>query len=144
MRSISSKHEVRNTQCRIIGDRMMVAPLFAGEARHKIVMSQGSWHDFWTGEVVKGGTDLAVPASTERYRVLSGAEASCPGRMWACFPVLPRHDASRRAFTGMVPCHLRSITVRKSLRRSWGSGRGSEEDAADGYDVYDWKSWDEA
>ena len=33
----------------MIGDRMMVAPLFAGEASRKVVIPQGSWHDFWSG-----------------------------------------------------------------------------------------------
>ena len=42
----------------MIGDRMMVAPLFAGEASRKVVMPQGAWHDFWSGEAVAGGTEI--------------------------------------------------------------------------------------
>ena len=50
----------------LIGDRMMVAPLFAGEPDRKVVFPEGEWHDFWTGEKIAGGTELTVPASTEK------------------------------------------------------------------------------
>jgi hypothetical protein len=53
----------------MIGDRMMVAPMFAGEPSRKVVLPEGAWHNFWTGERLKGGAELSVPASTEKIPV---------------------------------------------------------------------------
>src|SRR4051794_34205421 len=36
----------------LIGDRMLVAPLFAGEFERKITLPQGAWCDFWTGKPI--------------------------------------------------------------------------------------------
>ena len=33
----------------MVGDRMMVAPLFAGETDRNVLMPEGVWQDFWTG-----------------------------------------------------------------------------------------------
>jgi alpha-D-xyloside xylohydrolase len=46
----------------MIGDRLLVAPLFAGEPERKIVLPLGQWQDFWTGELVSGRTHT-VPAT---------------------------------------------------------------------------------
>jgi alpha-D-xyloside xylohydrolase len=53
----------------MVGDRMMVAPLFAGEPQRKVVIPQGEWHDFWTGERIQGGNEFFVPASSEQIPV---------------------------------------------------------------------------
>ncbi len=52
----------------MIGDRMLVAPLFAGEASRKITLPAGTWHDFWTGAAVQSRT-FSVPGSTEKIPV---------------------------------------------------------------------------
>ena len=40
----------------MVGDRMMVAPMFAGEDVRTVVLPTGSdWHDLWTGAMHKGG-----------------------------------------------------------------------------------------
>src|SRR5438874_792801 len=38
----------------MVGDRMLVAPLFAGEPGRDIVLPPGRWHDFWTGRAING------------------------------------------------------------------------------------------
>jgi len=53
----------------MMGDRMLVAPLFAGEAARKIVLPQGKWHDFWTGELVRSDSTFEVSASTDKIPV---------------------------------------------------------------------------
>ncbi len=50
----------------MVGDRMMVAPLFADEPERKVILPSGQWHDFWSGEVHQGGREIVVP------RFLSG------------------------------------------------------------------------
>jgi alpha-D-xyloside xylohydrolase len=49
----------------MVGDRMMVAPLFDGEASRKVVIPRGDWHDFWTGAPIVGGQTIEVPVSYE-------------------------------------------------------------------------------
>lgn len=34
------------------GDNLLIAPLFAGETARKVVLPQGKWYDFYTGELV--------------------------------------------------------------------------------------------
>lgn len=53
----------------MVGDRMMVAPLFDGEASRSVVIPNGDWHDFWTGEPVAGSQTIEVPAGFERIPV---------------------------------------------------------------------------
>jgi alpha-D-xyloside xylohydrolase len=53
----------------MIGDRMLVAPLFAGEAERKITLPQGAWCDFWTGKPARGGSTFSVPRTTERIPI---------------------------------------------------------------------------
>ncbi|MFN2975452.1 TIM-barrel domain-containing protein [Terriglobus aquaticus] len=51
----------------LIGDRLMAAPLFAGEAVRNIVFPPGQWQDFWTGAMV-----------TERKITVQGSTRNIP------------------------------------------------------------------
>jgi len=62
----------------MIGDRMLVAPLFAGEPGRKITLPAGQWHDFWTGKAVEGGHTFSVPASYEKIPVYVKAGTVLP------------------------------------------------------------------
>jgi alpha-D-xyloside xylohydrolase len=49
----------------MVGDRLLVAPLFAGEPEGRtIFLPPGQWFNFWTGERIKGGATLKIPAET--------------------------------------------------------------------------------
>jgi alpha-D-xyloside xylohydrolase len=61
----------------MVGDRMLVAPLFANEPGRKVTLPAGGWHDFWTGKAVAGNT-LDVPASTEKIPVFVKAGSVVP------------------------------------------------------------------
>jgi alpha-D-xyloside xylohydrolase len=52
----------------LIGDRMLVAPLFAGEPSRTVVLPPGQWHDFWTGQLMKE-QKIEVAAATEKIPV---------------------------------------------------------------------------
>jgi alpha-D-xyloside xylohydrolase len=123
----------------MIGDRMMVAPLFAGEASRKVVMPQGSWHNFWSGERVLGGTELSAPASTERIPVYVKSGSIVP---WADVGLFAEAPESRRITArvygdGSLPFTFKD--GKNILRLTWEGGRGRVEGKADGYDVYAWK-----
>jgi alpha-D-xyloside xylohydrolase len=62
----------------MMGDRMLVAPLFADEDGRKIVLPKGEWHDFWTGKVFQGGRSYTVPGSHENIPVYVKAGSILP------------------------------------------------------------------
>jgi alpha-D-xyloside xylohydrolase len=49
----------------LVGDRMMVAPLFEREPDRKVTLPPGTWQDFWSGKEFEGNTVLRV---TEQER----------------------------------------------------------------------------
>lgn len=121
----------------MVGDRMMVAPLFAGEPERKIVMPQGEWHDFWTGEKIAGGTDLLVPASTEHIPVYVKSGSIVP---WADVGQHAGDPETRRITArvygdGSMPFELK--TGQGELRLSWKNGSGEAQST--NYNVYLWK-----
>lgn len=63
----------------MMGDRLLVAPLFAGEAERKVVLPAGEWQDFWTGEKISGRTHT-VPAAMPNIPVYVKAGSVVP---WA-------------------------------------------------------------
>jgi len=62
----------------MMGDRLLVAPLFAGEDSRKVVLPKGEWHDFWSGKVFQGGRAYTVPASQENIPVFVKAGSIVP------------------------------------------------------------------
>src|SRR3954447_3219828 len=53
----------------MMGDRVLVAPLFADEESREVVLPQGTWHDFWSGQVFQGGRSYTIPGSQENIPV---------------------------------------------------------------------------
>ena len=122
----------------MVGDRMMVAPLFAGEPSRKVVLPEGAWHDFWTGEAVKGGAEIEVGASTEKIPVYVKSGSIVP---WADVGLFAGAPESRRLTArvygdGSLPFAMQAGG--QTLRLSWSDGKGSVEGAG-AYDVYAWK-----
>ena len=62
----------------MMGDRMLVAPLFAGEEGRKLTLPPGEWHDFWTGQVVDSSGEIHIPASVEKIPVYVKAGSVIP------------------------------------------------------------------
>lgn len=123
----------------MIGDRMMVAPMFAGEASRKVILPDGAWHNFWTGEALQGGSEFVLPATTERIPVYVKSGSVMP---WA--NVGPHTGAAEsRQLTarvygdGSIPFTMR--TAAGALRLSWRNGHGEVEGKSLGYNVHTWK-----
>lgn len=53
----------------MVGDRMLVAPVFAGQASRDIVLPRGNWCDYWTGAAVEGGRKFSVETTLDRIPV---------------------------------------------------------------------------
>jgi alpha-D-xyloside xylohydrolase len=122
----------------MIGDRMMVAPLFAAEPARKIVLPEGDWHDFWTGEALKGGSELSVPAATEKIPVYVKTGSIVPWVDAGQFAGAPETlKVTARVYgDGSLPFTL--TKGRDSQHLSWSNGRGTV-DGEGSYDVYAWK-----
>lgn len=55
----------------MLGPSLLVAPVFAGEKERRIVLPEGKWFDFYTGECVATGPDeIVVTTSLERIPLL--------------------------------------------------------------------------
>ena len=122
----------------MVGDRMMVAPLFAGEPARKVILPAGNWHDFWTGEPVQGGTEISVPAATEKIPVYVKGGSIVP---WADVGPHAGAPESRRLTArvygdGSLPFTLTS--GKDSIHLSWSGGKGRADGESE-YDVYAWK-----
>lgn len=50
----------------MMGNDLLVAPLFAGETERKVVFPPGDWYDFYTGERVGNGNEVVVRGTLER------------------------------------------------------------------------------
>lgn len=122
----------------IVGDRMMVAPLFAGEPSRGVVLPKGQWHDFWTGEAVGGDTEVTVPASTEKIPAYVKSGSVIP---WADVGLHADSQETRRWAVrvygdGSLPFTFQN--GKEALRLSWKNGKGSAEGET-GYQVSNWK-----
>jgi alpha-D-xyloside xylohydrolase len=121
----------------MIGDRMMVAPLFAGEPERKVVLPAGNWHDFWTGEALEGGTELTVAAETEKIPVYVKAGSLVP---WADAGLNVQDPAAHRLSVrvygdGSLPwSHNDGYDT---LHLSWSGGAGRAEGKSS-YAVHAW------
>jgi alpha-D-xyloside xylohydrolase len=122
----------------MIGDRMMVAPLFAGEPNRKVVIPAGSWHDFWTGDSIAGGAELNVPASTDRIPVYVKTGSIVP---WADVGQYAGAADTRRITARVYGDGSISFALegdKEALRLSWNQGQGSAE-GTKGYVVHTWQ-----
>jgi alpha-D-xyloside xylohydrolase len=122
----------------MIGDRMMVAPLFAGEPERKVVLPAGNWHDFWTGEALEGGTELTVAAETEKIPVYVKAGSLVP---WADAGLNVQdpaaHQLTIRVYgDGSMAWSLNE--EKETLRLSW-SGSSGRVEGHSGYKVNAWQ-----
>jgi len=124
----------------MIGDRLMVAPLFAeGDADRKVVLPSGEWHDFWTGEAFKGGTEIMVAASTEKIPVYVKSGSIVP---WADVGLYAGAPETRRLSARVYgDGHLTfGLGVGNgTMRLTWNSGKGNVEGNHGDYSIHTWK-----
>ena len=123
----------------MVGDRMMVAPLFAGEPSRDIVLPAGTnWHNFWTGARIPGGSKITVPASTENIPVYVKTGSVIP---WADVALYAEAPATRRLTAriygnGSLPFEMGIHG--ETLRLAWRTGHGSATGSSK-YQVHKWQ-----
>ena len=136
----------------MVGDRMMVAPIFVEDPTstpqiqfrrnpdggRRIVLPEGKWHDFWTGQAFEGGTEISVPASTEKIPVYVKSGSVVPWADVGLFAGSPesRHLTARIYGDGSIPFEMAGGNG--EIRLTWTNGTGRAEGKSD-YDVYAWQ-----
>lgn len=50
----------------MLGDYLLVAPLFAGEKSRKVILPRGKWYDFYTGKLVGDGETIEIQNNLEK------------------------------------------------------------------------------
>ena len=50
----------------MVGDNLLVAPVFAGETRRKVYLPKGKWYDFYTGKLAGDGGVIEVKAELDK------------------------------------------------------------------------------
>ena len=76
----------------IVGDRLLVAPLFAGEKSRPVVLPAGTWHDFWTGARHEGGRTIEVDSTFAEIPLYVRGDAVVP---WAATAASTSDAAAR-------------------------------------------------
>jgi alpha-D-xyloside xylohydrolase len=63
----------------MIGDRLLLAPVLSAGARERtVVLHEGAWHDFWSGQSWADGATVTVPAPLDRVPLLVRGGAILP------------------------------------------------------------------
>jgi len=56
--AIASKKEIKDQY--MMGDNLLIAPLFTGETSRKVILPNGKWYDFYTGELAGESEIISV------------------------------------------------------------------------------------
>ncbi len=132
----------------MVGDRLLVAPLFAGEPDgRKLTLPPGEWFDLWTGKAVSNGTTMSIAADTQNIPVFVKSGAVLPIAPVTASTADPaRRTLDVRIFgDGSLPFLLE--TPAGALKITWNasSGTGSVKQTGDEkYTVASWLRSDEA
>lgn len=128
----------------MVGDRILVAPLFAGEPGRSLTLPPGDWHSFWTGELIHGGTTLHFSANEQNIPLFVKAGSVLPVAAITGSTVdVNSRDIIVRIFgDGHLPFDLASDDG-PSLRLTWDAAAHTGNVQQSGlrqYQIKDWKS----
>ncbi len=63
----------------MLGEKLLIAPvLTGGSSTRSLYVPEGYWIDYWTGETIKGGQQVTVPAPLEHIPILVRAGSIIP------------------------------------------------------------------
>jgi alpha-D-xyloside xylohydrolase len=112
----------------MVGDRMMVAPLFDGEPSRNVVLPRGEWHDFWSGQPVSGGRTIKVGASFQKIPVFvkTGSVLPMGGIANSTADPETRNLTVRIFGDGSLPFAIAG-KKKPELLLQWKNGRGTIE-----------------
>jgi alpha-D-xyloside xylohydrolase len=82
----------------MVGDSLLVAPLFTGEKERSVVLPKGRWYDFYTGEYAGGGEVIKVAPGLEKIPLFV--------KDGGIIPLMPA-VLNTRAMEGPIPLEVR-------------------------------------
>ena len=130
----------------MVGDRMLVAPLFAGEPGRDIVLPPGRWHDFWTGRAINGSTTISASSTTHEIPVFVKGGSVLPLASIGPSTGSPqsRQLTARVYGDGSLPWRIGPSLGVPSLELSWSAleARGNVQQAVGSgkqYEVIQWQ-----
>jgi alpha-D-xyloside xylohydrolase len=126
----------------MVGDRLLVAPLFAGEPNGRnLTLPPGRWVDFWTGKPVSGGTSVHIPAETRNIPVFVKSGAVLPMATITGSTADPAsHHLEIRIFgEGNLPFLMK--TAQGSVQIDWDKSSGSGALRQTGNETYTISNW---
>jgi alpha-D-xyloside xylohydrolase len=128
----------------VVGDRLLVAPLFAGETSRSFTLPPGLWHEFWTGNTVKGGVTVELTRDTRNIPVFvkSGAVLPLATVTNSTSDVESRELQIRIFGDGSLPFLCETSTGK--LQITWNAISGSGSVKQEGNDRYSISSWIQA
>lgn len=125
----------------MVGDRILVAPIFADEEQRKITLPRGTWHDLWSGASVQGGRSFNVPRSHENIPAYIKAGSLLPWAATSQYTAAPeaRKLAVRVYGDGSLP--WRALQSVGGLRLDWDQSakKGTVAGGNERYRVTDWR-----
>ena len=62
----------------MVGDQLLVAPMFAGDTTRQVILPAGRWYDFYTGAPVGAGEVITVKPGLERIPIFARDGAIVP------------------------------------------------------------------
>jgi alpha-D-xyloside xylohydrolase len=62
--AVATRRDVKDQW--MLGDALLVAPMFAGDTTRTVILPSGRWYDFWTGELAGEGQIITVKPGLER------------------------------------------------------------------------------
>lgn len=87
--ALAIRHE--NKDQFMVGDNLLVAPLFTGETQRDVILPQGKWFDFYTGEYAGEGEVITVTPGLDKIPVYVRDGGIIP-----LFPAICRIDGSKQ------------------------------------------------
>ena len=65
--ALATRKEVKNQY--MVGDNLLIAPLFTGETERKVILPKGKWYDFYTGELVGDSEIITIKPGLDKIPV---------------------------------------------------------------------------
>ncbi|MFN5422987.1 MAG: TIM-barrel domain-containing protein [bacterium] len=65
--AMAKKREIKDQY--MVGDQLLIAPLFTGETQRQVVLPKGKWYDFYTGKLVGESEVITVTPGLDRIPV---------------------------------------------------------------------------
>lgn len=113
----------------LLGDDLLVAPMFAGAASRKVRLPQGNWYDYDTGELVGNGQTIEIHPSLDKIPVYVREGALIPTVAPQLRAGIPAKDAE------LIVRHYGSRPGKARLYEDDGETFGYEHDQCAWYEL---------